>query len=92
MTYRLVHQKGTKLLEMLRKARRSTLRQTCLGRRGSGRGSSREAMSTLKSIWETRHPRSRQDEEEILREMQEVLTSPQFCNSKRYPAQECRVA
>jgi hypothetical protein len=43
-------------------------------------------MSTLKSSWETWHPKSRQDEEEILQEMEEVLASPQFCNSKRYPA------
>ncbi len=34
----------------------------------------------------TWHPKSRQDEEEILQEMEEVLASPQFCNSKRYPA------
>ena len=43
-------------------------------------------MSTLKSSWETWHPKSRQDEEEILQEMEAVLASPQFCNSKRYPA------
>jgi hypothetical protein len=43
-------------------------------------------MSTLKSSWETWHPKTRQDEEEILQEMEEVLASPQFCNSKRYPA------
>ncbi len=43
-------------------------------------------MSTVKSSWETWHPKTRQDEEEILREMEEVLASPQFCNSKRYPA------
>jgi hypothetical protein len=43
-------------------------------------------MSTLKSSWEAWHPKSRQDEEEILQEMEGVLASPQFCNSKRYPA------
>jgi hypothetical protein len=43
-------------------------------------------MSTLESGWETWHPKSRHDEEEILQEMEEVLASPQFCNSKRYPA------
>jgi hypothetical protein len=43
-------------------------------------------MNTFKSGWETWHPKSRQDEEEILQEMEEVLASPQFCNSKRYPA------
>jgi hypothetical protein len=43
-------------------------------------------MSTVKSSWETWHPKSRQDEEDILQEMEEVLASPQFCNSKRYPA------
>ena len=43
-------------------------------------------MNPVKSSWKTWHARSRQDEEEILREMEEVLASPQFCNSKRYPA------
>ncbi len=43
-------------------------------------------MNTLKASWKAWHPKSRQDEEEILREMEEVLASPQFCNSKRYPA------
>ncbi len=43
-------------------------------------------MSTLKSSLETWHPKSRQDEEEILQEMEGVLASSQFCNSKRYPA------
>ena len=32
------------------------------------------------------HPLSRQDSEAILAELQEVLASPHFCNSKRYPA------
>lgn len=32
------------------------------------------------------HPKTRQDEAEILQEMEKVLASPQFCNSKRYPA------
>ncbi len=43
-------------------------------------------MSTLKPGWELWHPKTRQDEEEILQEMEKVLASPQFCNSKRYPA------
>jgi hypothetical protein len=43
-------------------------------------------MSTLKAGWETWHPKTRQDQEDILQEMEEVLASPQFCNSKRYPA------
>src|ERR1022692_1245028 len=32
------------------------------------------------------HPLSRQDSEAILAELQEVLASPHFCNSKCYPA------
>src|ERR1019366_3444880 len=32
------------------------------------------------------HPLSRRDREAILAELQEVLASPHFCNSKRYPA------
>lgn len=43
-------------------------------------------MSTVKASWEVWHPKSLQDQEDILREMEEVLASPQFCNSKRYPA------
>ncbi len=43
-------------------------------------------MSTLKASWEVWHPKSLQDQEDILREMEEVLASSQFCNSKRYPA------
>jgi hypothetical protein len=43
-------------------------------------------MSTLKTSWETWHPKTRQDRQEILQEMEEVLASTHFCNSKRYPA------
>jgi len=32
------------------------------------------------------HPETRQDRDAILRELREVLASPHFCNSKRYPA------
>ena len=32
------------------------------------------------------HPQTREDREAILRELAEVLASPHFCNSKRYPA------
>src|SRR5208282_4477153 len=32
------------------------------------------------------HPQTRQDRDAILHELQEVLASPHFCNSKRYPA------
>jgi hypothetical protein len=35
---------------------------------------------------EASHPLSRQDREAILLELHEVLASPHFCNSKRYPA------
>lgn len=31
-------------------------------------------------------PQTRQDHESIVRELHEILTSPHFCNSKRYPA------
>jgi hypothetical protein len=39
--------------------------------------------SAVRDAW---HPQTRQDRDEILRELQEILTSPHFCNSKRYPA------
>jgi len=35
---------------------------------------------------ETWHPQSKHECEAILRELHEILTSPHFCNSKRYPA------
>ncbi len=39
--------------------------------------------SAIRDAW---HPQTRQDRDAILLELQEVLTSPHFCNSKRYPA------
>jgi hypothetical protein len=38
------------------------------------------------AIREGWHPQTREDRDAILRELQEVLASPHFCNSKRYPA------
>ena len=35
---------------------------------------------------ETWHPHTKHECEEILRELHEILASPHFCNSKRYPA------
>jgi hypothetical protein len=40
-------------------------------------------LDTSREVW---HPRTRLDREAVLKHMQEVLTSTQFCNSKRYPA------
>jgi hypothetical protein len=40
-------------------------------------------MATTK---EARRPQTREDHDAILLELQRVLASPQFCNSKRYPA------
>jgi hypothetical protein len=39
--------------------------------------------SATRDAW---HPQTKQDREEILLELEQVLTSPHFCNSKRYPA------
>jgi hypothetical protein len=39
--------------------------------------------TTARDGW---HPQSAQDRTAILRELQEIIASPQFCNSKRYPA------
>jgi hypothetical protein len=39
--------------------------------------------SGVREGWHTQH---RPDREAILRELQEILASPHFCNSKRYPA------
>jgi hypothetical protein len=43
-------------------------------------------MSKATAAREPGHPLSRQDRESVLAELQEVLASPHFCNSKRYPA------
>ena len=39
--------------------------------------------TAIRDAW---HPQTRQDRDAILLELQEVLASPHFCNSKRYPA------
>ncbi len=39
--------------------------------------------SATRDAW---HPQTKEDRDTILRELQEVLASPHFCNSKRYPA------
>jgi len=39
--------------------------------------------SAIRDAW---HPQTREDRDAILRELQAVLASPHFCNSKRYPA------
>ena len=43
-------------------------------------------MSRTSAIRDAWRPQTRQDREAILLELQEVLASPHFCNSKRYPA------
>lgn len=43
-------------------------------------------MSKATAAREAGHPIPRHDREVILAELQEVLASPHFCNSKRYPA------
>jgi hypothetical protein len=43
-------------------------------------------MSRTSAIRDAWHPQTREDRDAILRELQAVLASAQFCNSKRYPA------
>jgi hypothetical protein len=43
-------------------------------------------MSRTSTIRDTWHPHTREDREAVLQELREVLASPHFCNSKRYPA------
>jgi hypothetical protein len=43
-------------------------------------------MSKAISTWEGWQPQSAPEREAILRELREIVASPQFCNSKRYPA------
>ena len=40
-------------------------------------------VSVIRDAW---HPQSRQERAAVLLELQEILASPHFCNSKRYPA------
>jgi hypothetical protein len=40
----------------------------------------------MNASWQTWNPKTEVDRQAVLQELQEVLTSPQFCNSKRYPA------
>jgi hypothetical protein len=42
-------------------------------------------MNRAHATREAWHPQTKQDRDAILRELDEVLASPQFCNSKRYP-------
>src|SRR5665213_362195 len=43
-------------------------------------------MSRVTSVREAWHPQTVHDREVVLRELQDILASPHFCNSKRYPA------
>ncbi len=43
-------------------------------------------MSRATSVREAWHPQTVHDREVVLRELQDILASPHFCNSKRYPA------
>jgi hypothetical protein len=43
-------------------------------------------MSRTSAIRDAWRPQTRRDREAVLLELQEVLASPHFCNSKRYPA------
>jgi hypothetical protein len=43
-------------------------------------------MSRASAIRDAHHPQTPQEREAILLELQDVLASPHFCNSKRYPA------
>jgi hypothetical protein len=45
-----------------------------------------EPMHNAHATSEAWRPETREDREAILRELHEILASPQFCNSKRYPA------
>ncbi|MDR3726506.1 MAG: hypothetical protein P4K86_05640 [Terracidiphilus sp.] len=43
-------------------------------------------MSRANGTREAWHPQNTQDNDAVLRELHEILASPHFCNSKRYPA------
>jgi hypothetical protein len=43
-------------------------------------------MPSAHAIHETWHPQTKQEREAVLSELEAILASPHFCNSKRYPA------
>ncbi len=43
-------------------------------------------MESAHSVHETWHPQTRSEREAVLHELEAILASPHFCNSKRYPA------
>jgi hypothetical protein len=43
-------------------------------------------MSRANAIRESWHPQTREDREAVLQELEQILSSPHFSNSKRYPA------
>ena len=43
-------------------------------------------MPSAHAIHETWHPQTKRDREAVLSELEAILASPHFCNSKRYPA------
>ncbi len=43
-------------------------------------------MHSAHAIHEAWHPQTKQDREAVLSELEAILASPHFCNSKRYPA------
>lgn len=53
---------------------------------GNGEYHPKNQMNSSGESREAWHPQNRQDCDAILRELHEVLASPHFCNSKRYPA------
>ena len=57
-----------------------------LARVRSGEYHPKNQMNSSDESREAWHPQNRQDCDAILRELHEVLASPHFCNSKRYPA------
>jgi hypothetical protein len=43
-------------------------------------------MSRTSAIRDGWRPQTKQDRDAVLAELHEILASPHFCNSKRYPA------
>jgi hypothetical protein len=57
-----------------------------LARLRNGEYHPKNQMNSSGESREAWHPQNRQDCDAVLRELHEVLASPHFCNSKRYPA------
>ena len=86
MTYRLTLNEANILFEMSAIEIQLFQCQTCLPTVKNGEYHPAIRMNRVSASRNAWHPQTKEDREAILRELKRVLASPQFSNSKRYPA------